>query len=502
MALQIGTALSAPHIATPTGAKPPGPVYYFADCQAGAEPACVPGNNSNAGSQPSAPKKDLAGFDANALPAGAQLLFAKGGAWIGFHMQLRNLNATPSQPLVIDSYTPSWGGTALPWLKAGGANYALQFGSFRDTANDGGYTVRNLKLDGLGAPGSWGVHLRNNVRDVTLENLEITGFALGIHSGNDTMPGITALTVRNCRIHLNAEMGMLGDANDLLVEGTTFSSNNFSGSAFNHAIYLSGRGRNGIIRNNAFIDNSAVNGVCAGGNFTVHGQWDGLLVEGNTIRQDASSGGCYGISINPAYTTAEYFRNVVLRGNTIVNVGFVAIGVASAPGILVENNTIVNTRPTYQVGILIPERSPQAGDDADTGAIVRNNTVYFSQAGSGSEGIALRTTKGGAGTHLQVVSNLVYFGNGSSANHACFGHGALSNFTSFDKNLCHHAGGSGAWSSAYRNLSAARVAGFDREGLDTDPKLTTLPSQANKWRCQVSATNTSAPSGACERAGR
>lgn len=500
-ALCCCTAVAATPIAN-LPPKPSGPTYYFSDCQAGADSRCVPGKNSNSGTQPSSPKRDLSGFDINALPAGSQILFAKGGVWAGFNAQLRNLNVTPTQPLVFDSYEPSWGGNSPPWLKAGGANYAFQFGSFGDKANDGGYTLRNLKLDGLGAAGSWGIHLRNNVRNVTLDNLEITGFMLGVHSGNDSEPGITAFTIRNSHIHHNIEMGMLGDANDLLVEGSTFAGNNFSGSAFNHGIYLSGHGRNGVLRNNSFINNSAVNGVCAGGNITVHGQWDGLLVEGNTIRQDASSGGCYGISINPAYDTAEYFRNVVLRGNTIVNMGFVAIGVASAPGIVVESNTIVNLQPTYQVGILIPERSPMTGDEADTGAVVRHNAIYFLQAASGSEGIALRGSKGGSGTNLQVQSNLIYFGSRSNADHRCFGHTARSNFSAFKSNVCYHAGGNGAWSAAHPNLSSARSAGFDVDGADSDPKIAS-PSASNRWRCLLSAGSPASLNiGACERPAR
>jgi hypothetical protein len=109
--------------------------------------------------------------------------------------------------------------------------------------------------------------------------------------------GNTALLIRNNDIHHNSEMGILGDAIDMVIEGNSLANNNPSGSAFQHALYLAGHGRNGVVRNNTFRNNSVVNGVCTGGNLTVHGQWVGLLVEGNTIRQDASQGGCYGISI-------------------------------------------------------------------------------------------------------------------------------------------------------------------------------------------------------------
>lgn len=475
------------------------PVYYFSDCQTGAATTCIPGNNAHAGTTPEKPKQDLRGFEINALPAGTQLLFARGGAWTGFNLVLRNLNVTPTQPLVFDSYAPSWNGNSPPWIKAGGSFYAFQFGKHDDTANDGGYTIRNLKLDGLGAAGAWGLHLRNNVRNVTLENLELTGFEIAIHSQSNKSVGNTFLTVRNNNIHHNSGMGMLGDASDLVIEGNTFANNNFSGTALNHAIYLGGHGRNGIVRDNTFANNSVVNGACSGGNFTVHGQWDGLLVEGNTITQLASTGGCYGISINSSYDSAEWFRNVVIRGNTLVNLGGCGICLTSTPGVLVEGNLIYNDQATYQVGILIPDRSPGPGDDADTGAIVRNNTVYFTQAGDASAGISAR-----AGSKLQVSSNLIYFGARSHPNHYCFVHAARSSYTEFNTNLCHHAAANGYWSRPHGTLAAARSAGFDAAGLNSDPKFSAVPSKANGWHCQLAPreAEAGAGAGACQRGGK
>ena len=456
------------------------PVYYFSDCQAGAAAACTAGRNANAGTSASAPKQDLKGFNVNALPAGTRLLFAKGGAWTNFNVVLRNLNVTPDNPLVFDSYAPSWGGTSPPWIKAGGSFYAFQFGTYGDTANDGGYTIRNLLLDGLGASGAWGVHLRNDARNVTLENLEITRFDIGVHSQDSGPVGNTFLTVRNSNIHRNAEHGFLGHALGLLLEGNTFAYNNMDGGPREHGVYLGGRGRNGIVRNNTFLNNSAPGGVCNGGNFTVHGQWDGLLVEGNRVYQDAAAGGCYGISINPGYNSAEWFRNVVIRGNVVVNVGGCGICVTSAPGALIEGNRIVNNQATYQTGILVPDRATGPGDDADTAAVVRHNTVYFSQAGEGSTGVSAR-----AGRDLQVASNLIYFGARSHATHHCFSHRDRTDYAAFDGNLCHHAAGNGSWSPAHRTLAAAQAAAFDTRGLGSDPMFSAQPTNANQWRCQL-----------------
>ena len=391
----LGTAPApAPGPAPDLGSAPTGArVLYFSDCQSGAASGCLPGSNGNAGTSASAPKQDLSGIDLDALPAGSRLLFARGGVWSNFRVSLRNLNATPSNPIVFDSYAASWGGTAQPWLMNGGG-IAFNFGAFNDTVADGGYTIRNLKLDGRGIAGSWGVFLSNETRNVTLENLDISGFFIGVHSQNNGATGNTALVVRNSNIHNNSEHGILGDATDLVIEGNTIADNNMDGGPREHGIYLGGHGRNGVIRNNTFSNNSAPGGVCSGGNLTVHGQWDGLLIEGNTIQQAASTGGCYGISITPGYDLPEFFRNVVIRGNTITNLGGCAVCAGAAPGILVEGNRIFNSQATYQTGVVLGANvdgggsRPAPGDAADAGGVVRNNIVCFTQPAGGSSAVA------------------------------------------------------------------------------------------------------------------
>lgn len=347
-----------------------GRVYYFSDCQAGAAPNCVPGDNSNRGTSVANPKQSLSGFDVKALPAGTRLLFARGGAWSNFTLTLENGNATPTNPLVLDAY----GTGAAPLFKTAGGNAIAIGGRWGNTSNDGGYTLRNLHLDGMGSA-EWGVWLVQNVRNVTLDNVDVTGFKIGVHSSSGSPHGVTGLAVRNSRINRNRSMGMLGSYTDSVIENNSFEGNNFSGSSFNHAIYVSGGSRN-IIRNNTFTANSAVDDVCLGGNVTVHGIVDGLLIEGNTIRQKAAKVSCYGFAVTAGYDTAEEFRNVVIRGNTIVNVGMTAIAVNSAPGVLVENNKVINTQDAQQYSIWIPANGrPSSKDAVDRDAIVRNNTV-------------------------------------------------------------------------------------------------------------------------------
>ena len=309
-------------------------------------------------------------------------------------MQVHNLNVTAAAPLVFDSYAPAWGGTARPVLMAGGAFYAFQTSHYNRTEDTGGYVLRHLKLDGGGST-QWGVHLRNLSHDILLEDLEITGFQIALHFQNESPIG--KVTVRGSRIHRNSDMGMLGSSNGLTMEGNTFEANNFSGSPFSHAVYLGGHGTRGAIRNNTFTANSVCtqapcadgNAVdartCRGGNVTVHGQWDDLLIEGNTIAQQASTGSCYGFSVTPGYNSAEFFRRVVLRGNTVSNVGCaVCVGAANAP--LIEDNRLFNTQGSAMVAVALGANvgtRGENGDDVDDGATVRNNTLCSTWAGQG-----------------------------------------------------------------------------------------------------------------------
>jgi len=301
-------------------------------------------------------------------------------------------------PLVVEAY----GVGAAPLLRTAVNNAINIGGSFGNASNDGGYSIRNLRLDGMGSA-EWGVWLVQNVRNVTLDNLDISGFKVGVHSTRGAPYGVTSLAIRNCRVSRNIEMGLLGSFSDSVIEGNHFEGNNFSGSGLNHAIYFSDGSRTAI-RNNTFNANSTVAGVCRGGNVTVHGVVDTLLIEGNTITQSAAVDTCYGFAVTAGYTTFEEFRNVVIRGNTIVNVGFIAIAANAAPGILVENNRIINTQATTQLGVSIPANGgANPGDAADRDAIVRGNTVCFA---SPQNSTAIYVS----GMGVQVSNNTVVVG--------------------------------------------------------------------------------------------
>jgi hypothetical protein len=364
----------------PPGPPPTGVVtLYFSDCQSGAAAGCVPGDNANPGTQ-AAPKRDLTGINLSAVSGGSSLLFARGGAWNFSVPGLVNPNTSAAAPLTFADY----GSGALPLMRVNGSN-GIEFGRWGDTTQDGGYVVRNLVFDGGGADGRQGIFLREEVRDVLIEGSTFRNFEIGIHS-QPVNRGVLNLTIRNSYIHNNTDHGMLGAGTNFVFENNRVENNNPSGGGFEHGTYFSAGQTVGSARivGNIYRNNSAPNGRCDGGNLTMHGMWDGVLVEGNRIEQISAGGGCYGVSITAGYSTAEYFRNVVVRNNTVINVGNCALCLSAAPGALIEGNRLFNSQSTYQAGVLIPAITPGAGDAADTGAVIRNNVVCQSEPASGS----------------------------------------------------------------------------------------------------------------------
>ena len=364
--------LAPPTLASTAAPAATGPIYYFSDCQAGAHRGCVPGNNANAGTSPQAPRQNLAAMDWNTLPAGTRLLFARGGAWSNFGGQLVNQNVSAANPLVIDAYTPPWGGAARPRLtRASGQMF--EFGRFNFTAAHCGYHIRNVTIDGLGSA-AWAIWTRDNVHDVHLHGVEVTGWSLGLHTTGNT----NQFSLRDSHIHHNSAMGWLGSVRDFTVDGNYFNNNNFSGSVFEHAIYfgsgshLSG---NGTVSANAFVDNS-VNTAnpaagCQGGNVTMHGLWDNVRFVYNRIEVPAGSSlGCWGFSITAAYSSAESFTRIVIADNALVGPLGSAVAASSAPGISVARNVFFGS----QYGVSIPGIAPGAGDATDNGADIRDNS--------------------------------------------------------------------------------------------------------------------------------
>jgi hypothetical protein len=468
--------------------------YYVSDCQSGASSGCVAGSDSNTGTSPSTAWKTTAQVMKNfgTMTGGDKILFAKGGAWSNASMTaIQSLKSSASNPITFDSYTPSSGATARPILSESRSGYSM-FG-FDDGASpeaDAGYVVQNLELRGNGVADR-GIFTSQLVSDVTLNNLVIDGFKYGMQCGT----GILRVKLLNSTLTNNSSQGVLSECADSTIEGNTFDNNGFGSAVFDHSIYINsdyGGAKNVVIRNNTITRNTMIGGTCQSVALVAHGLIDGITIENNKIIQGAgtSTNGCWGIAVDPGYDTAESFKRVIIRGNTVVNLGGVGIGCASCEAPLIENNVIVADAGPEMVGIAVPDRNRGSGDGYDSGAIVRNNSLYFAKAPSSSVGIQLATVNGAtAGSSVKVVSNLIYFASGSASTHYCFNTNGtpLANFTAFDNNLCYHQAGNGSYSTSYSTLAAAKSAGFDKNGLSSDPLLSAVPTSSNNWSMRLTA---------------
>jgi hypothetical protein len=468
--------------------------YYVSDCQSGAASGCVAGNDSNAGTSASAPWRTTAPVQSkfSSMAAGDKILFAKGGVWVNASMVgLQNLNARPANPITFDSYTPSWGATAKPILNETRKDTDLfNFSNGMAPVPDGGYVVQNLELRG-GGSGADGVWISAGVNGLIMQNLTIDGFSIGVMCGDD----IENVKLLNSKITNSRNQGTLWACNNSLVDGNTWDNNGSDRPVYDHSIYISGSPANNItFRNNTITNSSADdNGICQAVIIVVHGAQSGLVIENNTLYQaPGKSGlGCWGIAVDPGYgdEEAESFDKVVIRGNSIINAAGIGIGCAGCRAPLIENNVLVIESAPDMIGIRIPDRTrPTTNKSPDNGGIIRNNSIYFASTPGYSLGISVAEMGSStAGSNLQVVSNLIYFGPGSN-NHQCFDTGALSksNFTAFDNNLCYHAGGNGVYSFKYATLAAAKAAGFDTNGKSDNPKIT-VPTKANNFAMTLAA---------------
>lgn len=492
--LSLSFAATTALMASPASAT----VYYFAECQTGAAAGCVAGNDSNAGTSAAAPWRSISKLQTafNAGKPGDQFLLAKGGAWTAVAMQLFNSNggnasAMYANPMIIDGYTASWGSTAKPILTTttSGAN-TFDFTRGGAAVANGGYTIRNLSLQGSNVA-DVGVRLFNGVSRVVLDGLTINGYTSGTTCTELADPATVPsyITIRNSTYTNNKAfaIGMWGCPN-ITAESNTLDNNGFRSPMMDHPVYISGssQGRtvtNVVIRNNRLTNNSLTSGMCQSTIIVAHDLASDWTIEGNYIYQapGTSGPGCWGIAVSPGNGGfTEGMDRLAVRGNTIANVGNTAIELASCRSCTVENNVLVWEKATNADGIRFhaPVTSPAL---VGTALSVRNNSIYFASGSTDSRGVVVNDQ----GTGHVIVSNLVDYAGGT--NLSCFDTN-LSNgsFSGWNNNLCFNAG----WTPKYSTRAAFTSAtGFDANSLSTDPKLAAVPSLSNAFSMALTAAS-------------
>lgn len=448
---------------------------YVCDCAAGAAAGCVAGNDGAAGNSPATAWRsyDRAQDAWSGLAAGDSLRFCRGGVFpIAGSTQWHNAQCTATQRCSIEAYSASWASGTEPRPRlVQSSGHGFVFANAGDAAPDGGYRVRDLELTCTACSNDdWGFFLFNDVDDLRLERLRISGFGIGVHlSGANPCGSAPGCDGHNSRIELlaseiegNRMLGWLGAGDDLLLADNRFIGNG-SGTVFQHNVYLSQSNgatqRIRVLRNELFRSAATASGSCQGGSFAVHGEHTDLLIEGNTIREDAGAAdpACWGLGVTPGYATPEGFVRAVIRGNTFRNVGNIAIALASCQDCVVENNVIVSEQSFGSVAIAAPAAARAADDLPLTRLTARNNSVYLTAPSS----IGIRL--GDEGSQHRVVSNALH-STTTSGTWSCLSLNlGVAAYAAVDNNVCGYAAGAGReWEQGSGTLAAWRSA----TGLD------------------------------------
>jgi hypothetical protein len=466
--------------ATPTGKE----AFYVCNCGPDSPQGCRPGSDDNSGKRPGAPWRtyERARKQFAELRPGSSIAFCRGGSFpIEPDSSQRWVNSAcrAKAPCVVRDYVPDWGNgaTPAPTIRAPRDARVFSLENGGPALHEEGYVFANLDLEGSGS--GWAVFLFNDIDDVTMCNLVINNFDIGVHlGGSDAVgPGSDGtserISLRNSRVTNNSGHGWLGASSGSSIETSYFENNGFGKAIFNHNIYLSGDDAHDFrVIGNELYRSAVISGKCQGTSLVVHGTFDGLRIEHNLIREDlrAAADTCWGIGVATGYDRAEAFKNVMIDSNVIVNTGNVSIGLNACQNCLVENNIIVNEQGFNDSAIQAPAIERGAGDASDDHIVVRNNSIY-SDCGTG---ISLNKE----GTHHEVVNNAIYF-SGRRPSRCFILDATPGTYAEVDYNVC-LASGSTEWTMARPELTAwTRDTGFDKHSVRDDPRFLSIVAPYN-----------------------
>lgn len=277
---------------------------------------------------------------------------------------------------------PSFSSNAKPIFNSppGGATL-LQFAS----STRGGVRLLNLKLQGNGQAGNDGIFLYNGAHDITACNLDIDGFSFGIdhNGGNPPTAANPNITITGNTFSNNTHEAYFGAGPNAEVSHNIMF-NNGGYHALYHSIYLGSAYLDApsmnISENYVFGQNGP---TCDGVVIVAHGRMSDLLVKNNVLEIEASASapGCYGISLDHGSYSVGHsdFSRAIVSGNTVINAGYVGIGVSHAPDSIIENNLLVFDVPNSNGGIAVASYSARVGrgDAVNTRTVVKNNTIWF-----------------------------------------------------------------------------------------------------------------------------
>lgn len=445
--------------------------YYACDCGPGSRAACVSGSNAAAGTSPTTPWKSVAKARQafGTLAAGDTIAFCRGGSFTVDGGSWVNNRCKADTPCTITDYAPPWGtgGEGRALINTPVGKYAFSFADGGNADHEEGYVVSNLELRGTNGTG-YGFFLFNDIDDVVLDNLVVSAFDVGVLIQGSNTPNTGSngrnerITLKNSRIIDNAGQGFEGSCDGCSIINTIFDNNGYRGATFYHNLYWDGAvaSTGGRIAGNTLTRSAVVANKCQGVSLVVHGIHANLTIENNIIQEEVGSAveGCWGIAVDTGYASAEAFTGLIVRGNTINNVGNVGIGLNACSDCLIEGNSITQGQSFSTIAINIPDRARGAEDGVLDRVTVRNNTITLNNNAAQTAMVL-----GGEGTGHSATGNTVTYA-GSVAGWNCFSYPlAVTAYAAIDTNNCRFpAATTGNWEKARGSLANWQsVSGFD-----------------------------------------
>jgi hypothetical protein len=363
-----------------------GTVYYYCDCQSGADAACQAGNDANAGTSPSAPRRSIAdAFNRlNAMSAGNTVALCRGGVWSGGGY-IQNTRCSAANPCELRDYVPSWGSasTARPRLSASSGTLV----GFANVSQ-GGFRIWNLDLrngDMNQTDGTLAVF--DDVHDLDVCNVRIEGSYAGMNF-QPTSTSATHITVRGCQFYNTGFCGFYGGSPGISITGNYFSNNGLIGSMTMHSVYLISETGGGVPPDAAstatytFANNNIeTDGRCGGVMVVVHGVFrnNQLVIENNRLVTTSTNPYCFGMQTSGGLAGAE-FHNAIVRRNRITTTGQSAMEFSCCQDCQVSSNLAVSG------GIDISTSNCNPGNFMGARVTLQNNTMYGRGLTVGNQG--------------------------------------------------------------------------------------------------------------------
>lgn len=372
-----------------------GAVYYVCDCGSKAAVGCIPGNDSNSGTNPETAWQTLRhslvwqnSSSFNNMEPGDALVLCQGGHFTssseGSIPLIENGNCRANNRCIIRNYPTAWAPRPDPRPIIEGNQGFTLVGTIDENGRDG-LVIRDLIMRGTSPlDGTLAVFIYKKFDDVLLDNMVLDGWSLGVNiQGLEEQEYFSErIILRNSLIINNAGQGWLGGGSGSVIENNYFQNNGYGRPRFNHHIYASSGSnqyvQDMIINSNELYQCAILDGKCTGGSLAVHGKMTNLVIENNIVREDRNGADaeCWGITAATGYyDILEYFDGLIIRNNKVINVGNMSIGCNSCRNSIIENNVIIQEN-WDNFAISVPCLSEQVEDGTTTKNIIRNNTIF------------------------------------------------------------------------------------------------------------------------------